>query len=177
MSSTFGPSKQQAEPTGGCPVSLQAVQPKTALVLAKNLSPGFWASRIYFPASLRSRWVWFPPVNTTMKALTPQRSASQVRGTAEVSLLISIELPNIPSPTTLLPFRDARFRTLHFLTVAAAAPPCGFFPPPGVGPRLGRVVRSGVRELPRCSPTGLAESSSLALRTALSSPVALHPFC
>ena len=34
--------------------------------------------RIYFPASLRSRWVWFPPVNTTMKALNPQLSASQV---------------------------------------------------------------------------------------------------
>jgi hypothetical protein len=38
-----------------------------------------WASRIYFPTSLRSRRVWFPPVNTTMKALTPQRSASAAR--------------------------------------------------------------------------------------------------
>ena len=46
------------------------------------------ASRIYFPASLRSRWVWFPPVNTTMKALTPQPSASQVCGIAEVSLTV-----------------------------------------------------------------------------------------
>jgi hypothetical protein len=81
------------------------------------------ASRIYFPASLRSRWVWFPPVNTTMKALTPQPSASQVCGTAEVSLLISIELPNIPSPTTLLPFRSPQFDTLPgSVTVRAVSP-------------------------------------------------------
>lgn len=33
---------------------------------------------------------------------------------AEVSLLISIELLSIPSPTTLLPFHDARFNTLPF---------------------------------------------------------------
>lgn len=33
---------------------------------------------------------------------------------AEVSLLISIELPSIPSPTTLLPFRSPRFNTLLF---------------------------------------------------------------
>jgi hypothetical protein len=49
-----------------------------------------------------------------MKALTPQLSATQVCGTAEVSLLISIELLNIPPPDTLLPFRDARFNTLRF---------------------------------------------------------------
>ena len=73
-----------------------------------------WSFRIYFPASLRSRRVWFPPVNTTMKALNPQLSASQVCGTAEVSLFISIKLLNIPSPGTLLPFHDARFSTLQF---------------------------------------------------------------
>ncbi len=97
-----------------------------ALVLVKNLSicfSWFWASRIYFPASLRSRRVWFPPVNTTMKALNPQLSASQVCGTAEVSLLISIELPNIPSPTTLLPFRSPQFDTLPgSVTVRAVSP-------------------------------------------------------
>jgi len=49
--------------------------------------------------------------------------------------------------------------------------------PPGVGPRLGRGVRSEVRDLQGRSPTGLAKSSSLALRTAHSSWVALHPFC
>ncbi len=49
-----------------------------------------------------------------MKALTPQLGVSQVCGTAEVSLLISIELLNIPPPGTLLPFHDARFNTLQF---------------------------------------------------------------
>jgi hypothetical protein len=39
---------------------------------------------------------------------------------AEGSLLISIELPNIPSPTTLLPFRLPRFSTLPLFTVQAA---------------------------------------------------------
>ena len=109
-----------------------------------------------------------------------ESSAERIIGlhAAEVSLLISIELPNIPSPTTLLPFRSPRFNTLPFrFTVRAASPTCGVHPPPGVGPRLGRCVRSGVRESLGRSPTGLAESSSLALRTVLSSPVALHPFC
>ena len=43
-------------------------------------------------------------------------SAERVTGlhAAEVSLLISIELPNIPSLTTLLPFRSPRFNTLPF---------------------------------------------------------------
>ena len=49
-----------------------------------------------------------------MKALNPQLSASQVCGTVEVSLFISIELLNIPPPGTLLPFHDARFNTLQF---------------------------------------------------------------
>jgi hypothetical protein len=35
-------------------------------------------SDLYFPASLGSRWVWFPPVITTMKALTSaSRSAER----------------------------------------------------------------------------------------------------
>ena len=72
-----------------------------------------WSFQIYFPASLRSRRVWFPTVNTTMKALNPQLSASQVCGTVEVSLFISIELLNFPSPGTLLPFHDARFNMLR----------------------------------------------------------------
>ena len=54
-----------------------------------------------------------------MKALTPQlaRLIEHRRSrlhAAEVSLLISIELPNIPSLTTLLPFRSPRFNTLQF---------------------------------------------------------------
>lgn len=48
------------------------------------------------------------------EALNPQLRASQVCGTAEVSPLISIELPNIPSPTTILPFRSPQFGTLRF---------------------------------------------------------------
>ena len=109
-----------------------------------------------------------------MKALTPQPSASQVCGTAEVSLLISIELPNIPSPTTLLPFRSPQFATLPgSVTVRAVSPTVRS---KADSPRVssGRCVRSGVRELLGRSPTGLAESSSLALRTGHSSQVALH---
>ena len=58
-----------------------------------------------------------------MKALHPQLSASRVCGTAEASLLISIELLNIPSPTTLLPFRSPQFDTLPgSVTVRAVSP-------------------------------------------------------
>ena len=88
-----------------------------------------------------------------------ESSAERIRGlhAAEVSLLISIELPNIPSLTTLLPFRSPRFNTLRFqFTVRVASPTCGACPPPGVGPRLGRSVRSGVRRSLGRSPTGLA---------------------
>jgi hypothetical protein len=82
-----------------------------------------WSFRIYLPASLGSRRVWFPPVVTTTKALNSQLSASQVCGAAETSLLISVELPNIPSPTTLLPFRSPQFDTLPgSVTVRAASP-------------------------------------------------------
>ena len=45
---------------------------------------------------------------------------------AEVSLLISIELLNIPSPTTLLPFRSPQFGTLPgSFTVRAASSTAG----------------------------------------------------
>jgi len=61
-----------------------------------------------------------------MKALTPQPDASQVCGTAEVSLLISIEFQDIPSPTTLLPFRSPQFDTLpSSVTVRAVSPTAG----------------------------------------------------
>jgi hypothetical protein len=44
-----------------------------------------------------------------------ESSAERIKSlhAAEVSLLISIELPNIPSLTTLLPFRSPRFSTLQ----------------------------------------------------------------
>ena len=48
---------------------------------------------------------------------------SPLSSTWQISLLISIELLNIPSPTTLLPFHQPRFTTLpvSFFTVLVAA--------------------------------------------------------
>jgi hypothetical protein len=46
-----------------------------------------------------------------MEALTPRLSFERLL-LAEVSLLISVEFPNIPSPTTALPFRSPQFDTL-----------------------------------------------------------------
>ena len=87
----------------------------------------------------------------------------------QISLLISFDLPTIPSPTTVLPFRHGRFGTLfhrrdlprlsHRETQRVEGSP---------------VTRSRVRTLLAASPTGLAESSSLSLRTGRSSQVALH---
>jgi len=54
-----------------------------------------------------------------------ESSAERIAGlhVAEASLLISIELPNIPSLTTLLPFRSPRFVTLpSSFTVRAVSP-------------------------------------------------------
>lgn len=64
-------------------------------------------------------------VITTMKALTPRLSFEGLL-LAEVSLLISIELLNIPSPTTAQPFRLPQFLTLpSSITVQAASPTAG----------------------------------------------------
>jgi hypothetical protein len=66
-------------------------------------------------------------------------SAKRITGlhAAEVSLLISIELPGIPSPATLLPFRDARFISLRFLSPSPPPhDPCGL----SRHPELGHVV-------------------------------------
>ena len=68
----------------------------------------------------------------------------------------------------------------HFVTVALSryftAVTCRVYPP-GQTVQVGgmAVARSRVRALPGPSPTGLAESSSLALRIGRSSQVALHP--
>ena len=77
-----------------------------------------------------------------MEALNP---SSRVKGlhTAEASLLVSIELLNIPSLITL-PFRSPRFNTLPFQT------PCEASPTYGINRRselslVWDVVRSGVR--------------------------------
>lgn len=74
----------------------------------------------------------------------------------QVSLLISFELLTIPPPTTLLPFRYDRFVTLHH----RRSLPCLS---PGQTSWVGgtSVAWSRVRILLGCSPTGLAETSSL----------------
>ena len=94
----------------------------------------------------------------------------------QTSLLISIELLNIPSPITLLPFRHARFKTLPgSFIVAAATPTTEGYSVELIRSSSSRCVRSKVRAMLAHSPTGLAESSSLTLRTVLSPQVALHP--
>ena len=65
-----------------------------------------------------------------------ESSAERIAGlhAAEASLLISIELPNIPSPTTLLPFRPPRLIPLQILfTVRAASPTCEVIRRPELG--------------------------------------------
>jgi len=88
----------------------------------------------------------------------------------QFSLLISFDLPTIPPPTTALPFRHGRFRTLHHRRDLPRLSP-------GQTSKVGgiAVARSRVRTSPGASPTGLAESSSHTLRTGRSSQVALHP--
>ncbi len=88
----------------------------------------------------------------------------------QVSLLIAFELPTIPPPTTTLPFRCDRFITL----LHRRSLPCLSL---GLTQwsREFAVARSRVRSFLGVSPTGLAESSSLALRTGHSPQVALHP--
>ena len=90
-------------------------------------------------------------------------------GASQASLLISFELLTIPPPTTALPFLHGRFRTLlHRRELPRLSS--------GQTSPVGRIAfaRSRVRAFIVASPTGLAESSSLALRTGHSSQVALH---
>ena len=90
--------------------------------------------------------------------------------TRQISLLISFDLPTIPSPTTALPFRHGRFDTLlHRRDLPRLSP--------GQTDQVGgnAVARSRVQTSLGASPTGLAESSSLTLRTGCSSQVAPHP--
>ena len=75
-------------------------------------------------------------------------SAERITGlhAAEVSLLISIELPNIPSPSTLLPFRDARFSSLRFLSPSSPPhDPCGQSRHPELGHIVGHCAVRGSR--------------------------------
>ena len=91
-------------------------------------------------------------------------------GRRQFSLLIAFELPTIPSPTTFSPFRHDRFLPLLHRRGLPRLSPGQTFPVGGIA-----VARSRVRTLLGGSPTGLAESSSLTLRTGLSPQVALHP--
>lgn len=92
-----------------------------------------------------------------------------VLNTRQVSLLISIERPTIPSSTTAVPFHHARFVTLHHRHGRRVYPP-GRLRQSGDLP----VARSEVRPLQAGSPTGLAESGSLMLRTGCFPQVAPH---
>ena len=94
-------------------------------------------------------------------------SASCVR---QISLFISFDLPTIPSPTTASPFLHGRFGTLLHRRELPCLSPGQTFQVGGIA-----VARSRVRTFLGASPTGLAESSSLMLRTGRSSQVALHP--
>jgi hypothetical protein len=114
----------------------------------------------------------------TMRTLTPaeplptcrSRFVVRVLNTRQVSLLIAFELPTIPSSTTASPFLHDRFSTLHHRHGLLASIPRG--DPVGQGICPSRESR--VRLLPGSSPTGLAVSGSLVLRTGRSSQVALH---
>jgi hypothetical protein len=100
----------------------------------------------------------------------PCVDSSSASCSRQISLLISFDLLTIPSPTTALPFRRGRFITLHHRRDSPRLSPGQTLPVDG-NPA---VARSRVRTSPGASPTGLAESSSLTLRTGLSPQVALH---
>jgi hypothetical protein len=76
-----------------------------------------------------------------------ESSAERIKSlhAAEVSLFISIELPNIPPLTTLLPFRSPRFSTLRFDSPCEPPhrPPIAFSA--DLWSSSGRLMRSGVR--------------------------------
>ena len=118
-----------------------------------------WSSRIYLPASLGSQRVWFPPVVTTMKALTPEP--------------VSKDCDWLRSPClSRLNFRAFRLQPpyCHFACLGLAryrvCSPCKPSHRPSAVSGLtsrsssGRCVGSEVRDLLARSPTGLAETSS-----------------
>lgn len=85
----------------------------------------------------------FPPFTTTRP------------GHQQPSLLNAIDLPTIPSPTTVLPFLRDRFHTLRHRRELPRLPPGQTCLVRGI-----TVARSRVRHLLAGSPTGLAEASS-----------------
>jgi len=95
--------------------------------------------------------------------------SSSASCTRQFSLLISFDLPTIPPPTTALPFRHSRFRTLHHRRGLPRLSPGQTSKVEGIA-----VTRSRVRASAGASPTGLAESSSHTLRTGRSVSTALR---
>jgi hypothetical protein len=100
-------------------------------------------------------------------ARTPSIRHSLCDPYRQVSLFTSFELPTIPSPTTALPFRHARFSTRYnHRRGLPRLSPGQTYPVEGIA-----VTWSRVRTLRAVSPTGLAESSSLDRRTRSTVPV------
>jgi len=91
-------------------------------------------------------------------------------GHQQFSLLVSSELLTFPPPTTASPFRHDRFVTLLHRRGLPRLSPWQTSSVGGIA-----VARSRVRSFLGGSPTGLAESSSLALRTGHSPQVTPHP--
>ena len=116
-----------------------------------------------------------PDFIATMGALTPAWQVLRLcehelpPASTQVSLLIAFDLPTIPPPATISPVRHGRFRTLLHRRDLPRLSPGQTSPVGGIA-----VARSRVRALLGASPTGLAESSSLALRTGRSPQVAPH---
>jgi hypothetical protein len=130
--------------------------------LHRFMLPGFVATTKALTAGPAN-----PAVSVALwgRLVSPQRFGFPGR----LSLLIAFELLTVPPPTTAAPFRRVRFVPLRH---RLGWPRRSSGQTQGVG-RIA-VTRSRVRHLRAVSPTGLAESSSLALRTGHSSQVALH---
>jgi len=121
-----------------------------------------------FPAGERyPRRAW--AIDQAVSPAAAVHDPSSTSCARQFSLLIAFDLPTIPSPTTALPFRHSRFVTLHH---RCDCPRLSSGQTSGVG--RSAVARIRVRTLIGASPTGLAESSSLLLRTGRSSQVAFH---
>ena len=92
-------------------------------------------------------------------------------GPWQFSLLIAVDFPTIPPPTTASPFRRDRFVTLHHRRRLAAS-----IPPGGLRRPLGPLRADKGSYIPSRLPDRLGRIEfTYALRTGHSPPVALHP--
>ena len=117
--------------------------------------------------TIHHRWAW--AIDQAVSPAAGSNGSPYASCTRQISLLIAFDLPTIPPPTTALPFRHGRFRTLLHRRDLPCLSPGQTLQVGGIA-----VTRSRVRALAAASPTGLAESSSHTLRTGHSSQVALH---